>query len=592
MGVKMKNRYIAGEQRRDAERMRLLKEEESIISKMRVKLERRKKKEERKKRDRERMEKGNRELVRDREIFKGDESFIGLRPLGSSTQKTVVFDKELTKVRNISPVMDVDEGEPLSNTYMDNRLWFNQADNNGKCTKHVEGKISVGSTLTSSYVESQQVILATQTINQSRPRSRRKAKVRIKSVDRCGDYVKPISVPIRGFDVKLAVKCMLYSNQLSPSEFSLPKEFTSLKLEKIRENKILSLNTTSLSQNNGGIKRMRNFSDDEHSSPKRKVRNSHRTSLYNSPVKGSSSKKRGKLRELDKVLYEKSSDGKFSAIVCISNRTLEVWVSQHDDNTSWVVVAQFTSDKILYSPFICVDCDAIKIKELHVENDQIIETSYVVLGIEGEFSDPITSTQTVLILRETFNIDRLFIEKFDRKQIIAFLNIKNCTRGFIVNYIHDQKELKALATLEGSTQAVKKLIGTEDIFLSLTKSMFYFWNIKSGNCVKTLNVDLVGVRIFKAALVKGNINILHRADTNMRISVLMKYGFKIVASIAIEIPLKTLELNTDCIYSTSSDNFRILFGSWLGNWDIAEKQIKWEKVARIDELGKFLFSCS
>merc|ERR1712142_1426729 len=538
MGVKMKNRYIAGEQRRDAERMRLLKEEESIISKMRVKLERRKKKEERKKRDRERMEKGNRELVRDREIFKGDESFIGLRPMGSSTQKTVVFDKELTKVRNISPVMDVDEGEPLSNTYMDNRLWFNQADNNGKCTKHVEGKISVGSTLTSSYVESQQVILATQTINQSRPRSRRKAKVRIKSVDRCGDYVKPISVPIRGFDVKLAVKCMLYSNQLSPSEFSLPKEFTSLKLEKIRENKILSLNTTSLSQNNGGIKRMRNFSDDEHSSPKRKVRNSHRTSLYNSPVKGSSSKKRGKLRELDKVLYEKSSDGKFSAIVCISNRTLEVWVSQHDDDASWVVVAQFTSDKILYSPFICVDCDAIKIKELHVENDQIIETSYVVLGSEGEFSDPITSTQTVLILRETFNIDRLFIEKFDRKQIIAFLNIK------------------------------------------------------TGNCVKTLNVDLVGVRIFKAALVKGNNNILHRADTNMRISVLMKYGFKIVASIAIEIPLKTLELNTDCIYSTSSDNFRILFGSWLGNWDIAEKQIKWEKVARIDELGKFLFSCS
>merc|ERR1712058_192541 len=124
-------------------------------------------------------------------------------------------------------------------------------------------------------------------------------------------------------------------------------------------------------------------------------------------------------------------------------------------------------------------------------------------------------------------------------------------------------------------QAVKKLIGTEDIFLSLTKSMFYFWNIKSGNCVKTLNVDLVNVRIFKAALVKGNINILHTADTNMRISVLMKHGFKSVVSI----PLKTLELNTDCIYSTSSsDNFRILFGSCLGNCDIVEKQIKWEKV--------------
>jgi len=583
--VKMRSRFIA-EGQRSAEKLRLLKEEESRISKMKAKLDRRKRKEERIKRDRERMEKGNRELGMDREMMRGDESFIDLKPLGSSTQKTVGFDIELIKIRNISPVFDSHESEPLViNNDFEERLGFNQVDKVRSCTNHSEEKKGSGSSLISyADIQSQQVILGTPP---TRSRSRRKVKRRTDSGG--GGDVKQMSTPIRGFDVKQAVKCMLFANQLSPCEFSLPKDFTSLKLEKIRENKILRPSLDSLYSNHSspGLKRVRDVSDDDQSSPKRRVRSSYRK--HDISVKELNVTKPENFYKFEKVLHEKSPDEKFSVVVCILSGSLEVWVTSLSKQSSWNLVSKFSFDRKLNNPFLMVDNDTIRIKDFHIENNQIKETSFVILGQQGDFSDSVTSTQTVLVLTESSDISSLFVEKLDSRHIILFQNVGEFSRGSLVTYSSDQMELKYITTIEGSAEGVKKLIGCEDIFLCFTKSMFYFCNIKSGKCVKMLKVDLDGMRIVKAVLVMSNINLLHIIDGNIRISILKKTGSKLLASTPIELePLKNLKSTTGCSVSITSDSLGVLLGSWFCNWNIKKKQTNWKKVVSMEQLGNFL----
>jgi len=589
--VKMRSRFLAEEQR-SVEKMRLLEEEESRISKMKAKLERRKKKEDRKKRDRERMEKGNRELVMGKEMMRGDESFLDLKPLGSSTQKTVGFDKELTKIRNISPVLELQEIEPiLSDKNLEERLGFNSSVRLSSFLNHRKARdSSCSSPLSPNDIQSQQVILATPPSNLSRSKSRRKIKRRSDSGG--GGDMKQMSTPIRGFDVKQAVKCMLFSNQLSPCEFSLPKEFTSLKLEKIRENKILraGFDSSPSIHDSAGLKRARDPSDDEHSSPKRRVRSSHRKKEI--LLQDLCVTKPDKFSKYEKVLHEKCQDGKFSVIVGIVMGNLEVWVSSHGQECSWNQVARFSCDRKLDSPFLIVDTDTIRIKDFHIENKQIKETSFVIIGQNGHFSDSVTSTQTVLVLTEASNISSLVVEKINSRRVILFQNVGKFSRGSLVTYTTDQIELKYIATIEGSTQGVKKLIGSEDMFICFTKSTFYFFNIKSGICVKTLQIDLVGMNcltIVKAILVMGNINLLHIVDGNMRLVLLKKTGFKILASTPVESePLESLENNTSCLVSLTSDNLGVLLGTWFCKWNLKKEQAKWEKVVSMEQLDEFL----
>jgi len=570
--VKMRSRLLSEEQRKASEKIRLLKEEETRIYRMKSKLERRKKKEERRKKDRERMERGNRELVMSRELFKGDESFLGVGPLVSSTQKTVMFDTELTKIRNISPDFQTNEGEAIlpDVSFADaDRLWFDKPDK-----------------------QSQQIFLATQTLLKSKSRSsRRKAKKSLR-VEIGGGDANAITPPVKGFDVKKSIEKMLFSNQLNPCEFSLPKEFTSLKLEKIRENKVLKLSLESSSpseKNTPREKRGRPLSDDEQSSPKRKVRNS--LIERKSPWKELRSKKSGFILKLENILYEKCCDGKFSVVTFIFHGSLEVWTSSLGSDHPWKRVANFTFDRKLNNPFLVVDKDTIRVKDFYVENSHIKEASFAILGENGDFSDPVTSTQNLLVLTESLNIDKLVVEKHDSRQVIIFHDVDKFTRGSVVTYIQDQMEIKTIGTIEGSTQTVKKLLGTDDISLSFINSIIYVWNISYGHCVKMIEVDLVAfdsLRVLKAVNVRGNINILHVSGEQMTISVLNKTGFQLLASTPFKKSLKCSESRAVSVFSTSNTSLSILLGNWWCSWDLAEGLAKWGKVLNIESLDKFL----
>lgn len=597
--VKMRGRWLAEEQRRRAaEKLRLLKEEESRIAKMKAKLDRRKKKEERRKRDRERMERGNRELVMNKELFTGEESFFELQPVNSSTQKTVMFNKELTKIRNISPVgtenlieiVDTIENEgTMHEQNCSEHLALNQSISETVSSKPESKKVTVKNKCLPIITESQQVFLPTQPL----PKSRRKIKrsSTVGSSDR--DLLfNPLSV--KGFDTKMGVESLLFSNQLNHCEFSLPKEFTSLKLEKIRENQVLNSSFDFSSQNLllKSVKRKRELSDnEEHSSPKRRVKSSHREQKC-SPIVHKELIKKKSDELFQQVLYDRCSGGEFSVIVCISATKMNVWVRYPSGESNWVKVGHFFLGRTLLNPFVMVDRDSIRIKSFSIDNNQIKETSFVIMGESGDFSDSVTSTQNVLVLTETFNIDSIVVEKFDGKQVMVFHNLDQFTRGSIVTYNQDQLELKFLATVQGSTHAVKKLKGTEDIFLSFLTNVLYFWNIKSGTCVRTIKMDKVTMdqlRIFEVVNVFGHVNVLYFIEDKLNISVVKKDGFQGLASYPLSLPsLKTLNKTSSSLFHMSEDGMCLLFGSLWLSWKLSDTFIRCDKIVNHQDFDKLL----
>lgn len=591
--VKMRGRWLAEEQRRRAaEKLRLLKEEESRISKMKAKLDRRKKKEERRKRDRERMERGNKEL------FTGEESFFDLQPVNSSTQKTVMFNKELTKIRNISPVgtenlieivEKIENEGTMHEQNCSEHLAFHQSISEAVSSKPESKKVIVKKKCLPIITESQQVFLPTQPL----PKSRRKIKrsSTVGSSDR--DFLfNPLSV--KGFDTKKGVESLLFSNQFNPCEFSLPKEFTSLKLEKIRENKVLNSSFDFSSENLllKSVKRKREPSEnEEHSSPKRRVKSSHREQKC-SPIvhKELITKKSDEVFE--QVLYDKCSGGELSVIVGISATKMNVWVRYSSGESNWVKVGHFSLGRKLVNPFVMVDRDSIRIKAFSFENNLIKETSFVILGENGDFSDSVTSTQNVLVLTETLNIGSIVVEKFDSKQVLVFHNLDTFTRGSIVTYNQDQLELKFLLTVQGSTHAVKRLKGTEDIFLSFLKNVLFFWNIKSGTCVRTIKMDKVAMdlfRIFEVVNVFGHLNVLYFIEDKLNISVVKKDGLQVLASYPLSLPsLQTSDKTSSSWFHMSEDRMCLLLGSLWLSWNLSDTVISCHKITNHQDFDKFL----
>eukprot|EP00092_Neocalanus_flemingeri_P013640 GFUD01014712.1.p1 GENE.GFUD01014712.1~~GFUD01014712.1.p1 ORF type:complete len:623 (-),score=143.22 GFUD01014712.1:40-1908(-) len=605
--VKMRGRWLAEEQRRRAdEQLRLLKEEESRIAKMKAKLDRRKRKDERRKKDRERMEQGNRELNMNREMFTGEESFLDIQPVNCSTQKTVMFNKELTKIRNISPVGSENLIEIVDKIENDRNEHGQNCSGNGNSTSCRQDneilnkssdseKVVEKKNLFPCTVESQQVFLPTQHI----PQSKRKIK---KSFKFRGDERRILSssLSIGEFDAKLAVECLLFSEKLSPCEFSLPKEYTSLKLEKMRENTILSQSLYIPSQSllNKSQKRKRQVSENESQlSPKRKVKSCQMTRkrLERTQYKGAKKKISPAIPENGEVvnaLFEKCSDGRFSVIVCISATDINVWVCSLAVGNTWVKVGQFSLVKKLLSPFVVVDSDTIRVKSFWLENNQLKEISFVILGDKGDFTDAVTSTQNVLVLTESIHIDSFVVEKYDSKQVILFHNLDRYSRGTVVSYHEDQMEVKFLKTLKGTTEAVKKLSGTEKICLSFMSNVLYFWDIKCGICVKTLAIDDVSIdphTILNVVYVRGLINVFHCIDGELKISVLRKRSFKELATYFLEEDIThNFDSNSCSLFYMNHENVCLFLGNLCFRWKLKDKFVKCDKMSHSEDFHLFL----
>jgi len=578
--VKMKGRWIAEEQRRRAaDKLKLLKEEEMMISKMKAKLERRRKKEERKEKDKERMERGNRELEMNKSLFSGEESFFEVQPVNSSTQKTVLFNEKLTNVRNISPVEIVEDERIVADLNRGDHLVVDTGSENQIVVKNI-------------LPLSQQVFPATP----PHKRIRRKVKKSLSLESGNAKHLPKFSPNvIKGFDVKEGVERLLFSNQLNSCEYFLPKEYTSLKLEKIRENKILNSSFTSYSPSlldSSGKRKREMLADEIHresvSSPKRRVKSCYKELARSNKCVIS---RKSEIPAVENVLYEKCSAGQFSVVVCISAGSLQVWTSRLGIGGIWVRLGEFSCEKKLLYPFLVLDLDSIRIKAFSVENNQVKETSFVILGENGDFSDSVTATQNVLVLTETIHIDSLIVEKYDDKQVIVFHNLNKFTRGSIVTYNHDQLEVTFLTTLECSTLAVKKCNGIENIFLCFMNNFLHFWNIRSGKCVKTIDIDLARIdclSILKVFDVMGNINILQFNDDMLSFSVLRQSGFQVVASIPSKKPARALEYSTYGLFPSNGESLAFLLGNVWISWSISEKVLKSKKISNPQDLSDIL----
>ena len=191
-------------------------EEEKHVNKLKKKLEKRRKKHERKKKDKERILKGNEELVNDNIHTKSKENTIS---------KSVNFHKNLEQIKNISPLLS------------DSQIDLDDTDFSDDNVKKVVPLSPQRSPLP------------------KRPRCQSKYPLNDLHIEQ-----------VESSNLNFLSSASYLTSNLKPNEFSLPKEFTSLKLEKVREKKLLEDSLLGPTQ----LVNIINDEDHEEDSPKNK----------------------------------------------------------------------------------------------------------------------------------------------------------------------------------------------------------------------------------------------------------------------------------------------------------------------------------
>jgi len=532
--VKLRGRWIEEEKKRKAaENLRKLQEEELRIAKMKAKLVRKKRKEERKKKDKERMDKGNRELKQFKKSFNGNESFLGEVPLNCSTQKSVVFDKELTKIRNISPVNHSEtliEIVPFACTPRANDV----KDEKKSC----DGNVST---------MSQQVISPTQ-----HPASKRKRSLR----KRRDKYNLPSQETI--FNFKQCAQSLLSTQYLSQSEFSLPKEFTPLKLEKIRENQVLQ------------------------------VKSKGESDLFDSEICDAiPNNDKTVPQQVYNMILGSCSTAQLSVLVCISNDSMTVYTSNNMSKDAWTQSGLFTLKEAPHSPFLIVEEDTISIKSFSFDKNHIKESSYVMLGECRNFLNPVLSTQTVLVLTESYDIDNLVSAQCDSELTTVFYNFDKYTRGIVCKHSQSNLKIFYLTTMKGSTSSVHKLKGTPDIALSSVDDKIYLWNIKIGVCIKMIELEsniISEYILIDSVVCQSKLYMLCYVKGDLLVGTVNKCGLTVHASCPISLKKEDLKSSNHSLLGSVENILCILIGNLLLNWHVEKKLIDTTSVKHPNDL--------
>lgn len=523
--------------RRDLETQNLLENEEMIIAKVRAKLKRKEKKKLRKVKDLERLKKGNM-LLKSCNETAANESLRIRKATDNSSQKTVVFKKDLTNIITISPKKKSTKehllGESANASHSLETVNF-------KLGGYVLHDVPQNSS------ESLDTYLPTKTTERKRNFKQKRPNE------------EPVLKKNSFDDVKMNVSTLLSSNVLTNCEFSLPKDFTALKLEKIREKRILQ-------------KSYENISD---------VKADLQDGLQNSSVSDETCK-------FDKIIYQ-TCDNFYSVIVSINKEYLCVWMmSSKNGERSWSIIGSFGLNVEFVNPFLFLTKDRVAIKSFYLEDAYLKEITFTVYGEDGTFSDSVTSTQSILVLKESMTIDKIVSEKYDANRVVLFHELGPYSRGSIVTYTDSQiDEVAFLGTIKSSVISLKTLKGETNgnTLIVLVNSELQLWNIEQGVCLQAIKLNkssLNRFEIFDAIAVRGIIHIVSLHNSEVLISVLKLTELKPLASYNVCFPKHTpsKEIN---ILASKSKNLNIIIGNCLLFWRRNFKDFKIKELNKLED---------
>ena len=396
-------------------------EEEKHVNKLKKKLEKRRKKHERKKKDKERILKGNEELVNVNIQTKSKENIIS---------KSVNFHRNLEQIKNISPLPS------------DSQIDLDDTDFSDDNVKKV--------------------------VPLSPQRSPLPKRTRCQSKYPLNDlHIEQVESSNLNF---LSSASYLTSN-LKPNEFSLPKEFTSLKLEKVREKKLLEDSLLGPTQ----LVNIINDEDHEEDSSKNKDHVASR-------------RKRLDISQESQRQILVSKYQTVIAIIFVKESSLKVAFVQ--DGEVKREIGPVTIETSFNQPYVEFSKDRISVKEFRILGNQIEEHKFNIIGIEEDFSEFRTSSQITPFLTEIdprIAIDRLRSMKLGEKKIVIFYTVGDMSKGSLIYSDEDNSEVKHFGSIKGKIEQLLKMIGSHELFLSSTTNKVYLWNYLTGNCIKIIN---------------------------------------------------------------------------------------------------------
>jgi len=173
-----------------------------------------------------------------------------------------------------------------------------------------------------------------------------------------------------------------------------------------------------------------------------------------------------------------------------------------------------------------VSRDKISIKEFVVQDKVIKEFSFSLIGDDdGNFDGCIISSQRLVFIKESDNIESLLTLKLSDDKAAVFHSTRASSFGSIVHYHDHRMEVKYLGSIPEKVDKLLLLHGSKSTFLAFSKDAIYFWNHNEGRCIRIVKTNFEHIPSLFASLISNKkVLFLHQEASEIYLSLLTPQG--------------------------------------------------------------------
>merc|ERR1719189_2359911 len=120
-------------------------------------------------------------------------------------------------------------------------------------------------------------------------------------------------------------------------------------------------------------------------------------------------------------------------------------------------IGPFILKRLFKNPFMIFSTERISVREFVTDGKQIIEHSFSVLCEGGMFKDLVTSTESIVFIKETEDIQGLISQKLSEAKVMVAHNVNNNSIVSLIHYTEEELKVQHVVSIPGSAQQIIKV---------------------------------------------------------------------------------------------------------------------------------------
>ena len=204
-------------------------------------------------------------------------------------------------------------------------------------------------------------------------------------------------------------------------------------------------------------------------------------------------------------------------------------------------IGPFILKRLFKNPFMIFSTERISVKEFVTDGKQIIEHSFSVLCEGGMFKDLVTSTESIVFIKETEDIQGLISQKLSEAKVMVAHNVNNNSIVSLIHYTEEELKVQHVVSIPGSAQQIIQVHGCDNLVIFVTSNNLFIWNFEKRKCVQVIKMDKTLSIVGAMSTSTDNIVIWqHLKESVLALSVLTSSGMRRLKSIDCDMEFKKM----------------------------------------------------